>query len=192
MSLSPNERPQKYQLLLLLLRPLVVSLAVVFPGRTENALSLLHLQVERAVYRLCVIAAGAAATTATSAAATVAAALPETSNLRSLYSRLMKEMQRDRLVPLSFGINQERPEYAEILYNLSLLEFKRTVIFTATKRQLGIVTKEILKSMRTRSSGQKYTCHFSVPLSCYLYVYSALWLHISAFSLCLFLNSALH
>ncbi|CDJ42435.1 hypothetical protein ETH_00018465 [Eimeria tenella] len=132
-------------------RDIVTPLRVEAAWRTENALSLLHLQVERAVYRLCVIAAGAAATTATSAAATVAAALPETSNLRSLYSRLMKEMQRDRLVPLSFGINQERPEYAEILYNLSLLEFKRTVIFTATKRQLGIVTKEILKSMRTRS-----------------------------------------
>ncbi|CDJ62094.1 LOW QUALITY PROTEIN: hypothetical protein ENH_00004500 [Eimeria necatrix] len=130
-------------------RDVVTPLHVETAWRTENALSLLHLQVERAVYRLCVIAAGAAATTATSAAATVAAALPGASNLHGLYSTLMKEMQRDRLVPLAFGINQERPEYAEILYNLSLLEFKRTIIFTATKRQLGIVTKEILKSMRT-------------------------------------------
>ncbi|CDJ62095.1 protein kinase, putative [Eimeria necatrix] len=130
------------------LRDVVTPIHMEAAWRTEDALSLLHLQVDRAVSRLCIVAAGVAATTAASAAATAAAALPENSNLRDIYTKIMTEMQRDNYVPFAFGNHQERPEYTETMFNLSVLNFKRAVVFTAAKRQLGIVASETLKSMR--------------------------------------------
>lgn len=124
-------------------------------GQTENALSLLQVQVARAVSRLCAVSIAVTSSEKPPAAA-AATALPEAANLRSMYRTVLMEMQKDFIVPFAFGYEQERPEYTEVLFNLSLLEFKKAIIFAAAKKQLSVVAQETLQAMGTKQSTQTY------------------------------------
>ncbi|CDJ42434.1 hypothetical protein ETH_00018460 [Eimeria tenella] len=117
--------------------------------QTENALSLLQVQVARAVSRLCAVSIAVTSSEKPPAAA-AATALPEAANLRSMYRTVLMEMQKDFIVPFAFGYEQERPEYTEVLFNLSLLEFKKAIIFAAAKKQLSVVAQETLQAMGTK------------------------------------------
>ncbi|KAL8429412.1 hypothetical protein Efla_001250 [Eimeria flavescens] len=97
---------------------------------TDNARKLLLLQVRRAVSRLD------------------PAFLPGGLNLRGVYAAILKEMHKDRFVPLPFGLWQERHEYTEAMYGLSLQQFRETVVFTATREALRRKAEEILNRMQ--------------------------------------------
>lgn len=125
-------------------------------GQTENAVSLLQVQVARAVSRLCAVSI--ALNPSRTPAAAAATGLPEAANLRSIYKTVLTEMQRDFIVPFVFGYEQERPEYMEVLFNVSLLEFKKTIIFAAAKKQLSIVAQETLQAMGPKQSTRTYLC----------------------------------
>ncbi|KAL8430725.1 hypothetical protein ACSSS7_005756 [Eimeria intestinalis] len=97
---------------------------------TDKAQKLLQLQVRRAVSRLDL------------------AALPGGLNLRGVYAVVLKEMNKDRFVPLPFGVWQEREDYTEAMYGITLQRFRETVAFTATKEALRRKARELLEGMQ--------------------------------------------
>ncbi|KAL8275607.1 hypothetical protein Esti_000558 [Eimeria stiedai] len=100
---------------------------------TDNARKLLQLQIRRAVFRVDL------------------ASLPENVNLRGVYAALLTEMHKDRFVPLPFGQWQERQDYTEAMYGLTLQQFRETLAYTATREVLIRQANEFLTRMQPQN-----------------------------------------
>ncbi|PHJ22670.1 protein kinase domain, partial [Cystoisospora suis] len=73
--------------------------------------------------------------------------LPEASNLRDIYEKVMGSMAGDTHQPLPFLFSFEREEYTRILYNWTLTEFKENVVYRATRHELKLAIQTAITQL---------------------------------------------
>lgn len=73
--------------------------------------------------------------------------LPEASNLREIYEKVLPAMAGDTLQPLPFQFSFEREEYTRVLYDWSLTEFKENVVYRATRHELKLAVEAAIAKL---------------------------------------------